>query len=58
MNKEHFIGRNLSASYSPQKDDPFYDEFVEELGFLFDKYSKDGNILVPNDLHVYVGAVI
>ncbi|MDR4314761.1 methyltransferase [Niallia circulans] len=58
MNKEHFIGRNLSASYSPQKDDPFYDEFVEELGFLFDKYSKDGNIIVPNDLHVYVGAII
>lgn len=58
MDKEHFIGRNLSASYAPKKEDIFYDEFVDELGFLFEKYSKDQTILVPNDLHVYVGAII
>ncbi|WP_312094288.1 class I SAM-dependent methyltransferase [Niallia sp.] len=58
MSKEYFIGRNLSASYAPQKEDIFYEEFVEELGFLFEKYSKEESILVPNDLHVYVGAII
>lgn len=58
MSKEYFIGRNLSASYAPKKDDFLYDEFVEKLGYLFEKYSKDGTILVPNDLHVYVGVII
>lgn len=58
MDKEHFIGRNLSASYAPKKEDYFYNEFVEELGFLFEKYNKEDTLLVPNDLHVYVGAVI
>ncbi|MCM3363819.1 class I SAM-dependent methyltransferase [Niallia sp. Sow4_A1] len=58
MDKEHFIGRNLSASYAPKEDDFFYEEFVGELEFLFEKYSKDETILVPNDLHVYVGAII
>lgn len=58
MDKEHFIGRNLSASYAPKKEDIFYDEFVNELGYLFEKYSKEQTILVPNDLHVYVGAII
>ena len=58
MTKEQFIGRNLSASYAPKAEDSSYNIFVEELGYLYEQYRSDNHIIVPNDIHVYVGAII
>ncbi|HWJ80153.1 MAG TPA: class I SAM-dependent methyltransferase [Niallia sp.] len=56
MTKEQFIGRNLSASYAPKEEDKMYAPFVDELSYLYDSYcSKENTIIVPNDVHVYVG---
>jgi len=46
---EGFLGRNLSASYAPKKDDEEYKRFVFLLSELFEKYSKNGKI-VPKTL--------
>ncbi|MBB2479364.1 class I SAM-dependent methyltransferase [Bacillus sp. APMAM] len=47
-NKEGFIGRHLSSSFSLTKDDKYYPNLVEALSNIFEKYSKNGIISVPN----------
>lgn len=55
--KEAFIGRNLSSSYAPKSSDANYAAYVEELGILFDKFSKDGEIEYPYITRCYIGVV-
>lgn len=58
LTKEQFIGRNLSASYAPKKEDASYDGFVEELSDLYETNSSSEHfIIVPNDVHVFVGTI-
>lgn len=54
---ESYIGGSLSASYAPSKKDSNYIIFVETLTELFNKYSKNGKLLLPNKTHSYVGEV-
>ncbi len=54
---EGFLGRNLSASYAPKKDDDEYKRFVFLLSELFEKYSKNGKIVLPNITRSYLGNV-
>lgn len=54
---EGFLGRNLSASYAPKKDDGEYKRFVFLLSELFEKYSKNGKIVLPNITRSYLGNV-
>jgi ubiquinone/menaquinone biosynthesis C-methylase UbiE len=54
---EGFIGRNLSASYAPKKGDETYDRFVHLLSELFEKHSKNGEIVLPNKTRSYIGNV-
>lgn len=55
LSLDEFIGGSLSASYSPNADDPNYHDFIESLKKLFYKYSVDGKLLVPNNTQSYVG---
>ncbi|MFX3635950.1 MAG: class I SAM-dependent methyltransferase [Candidatus Pristimantibacillus sp.] len=52
-----FIGRNLSASYAPKPTDELYNRFVQSLSELFDKYSRDNLLSMPNGTRSYIGQV-
>ncbi|MEK4542255.1 class I SAM-dependent methyltransferase [Bacillus sp. FSL R5-0585] len=54
---EGFLGRNLSASYAPKENDEQYKNFIFLLSELFEKYSKDGKIILPNLTRSYLGNV-
>ena len=54
---EGFLGRNLSASYAPQKTDKAYTSFVSAIRELFEKYSHGGEIVIPNLTRSYLGRV-
>jgi SAM-dependent methyltransferase len=54
---EGFIGRNLSASYAPLDGDPGFKGFIDALSRIFEKYSKDGYIIMPNVTRSYIGEV-
>ena len=57
FNLDGFLGRYLSASYSPKKTDKEYKPFITALSNLFEKYSKDGEIVIPNITRSYLGRV-
>ena len=59
FDKESFIGRDLSRSYTPREDkDPEkYHGLIKELGELFDEYSADGILHFPHITVSYVGGV-
>lgn len=57
FDREKFVGRSLSASYSLTANDEKFDEYVKELNELFDKYEKNGIATVPNYTEVYIGEV-
>lgn len=52
-----FLGRYLSASYSPKKTDKEYNPFITALSNLFEKYSHNGQIVIPNITRSYLGKV-
>ena len=55
--KERFIGSNLSKSYSLKKEDANYDNYIEAFGEVFDKYSENGMVIIPNKTYGYLGKV-
>jgi SAM-dependent methyltransferase len=55
--KEKFIMRSLSASYSIKNDDENYNEYIAELEKLFDKYSQNSIVIMPNNTVAYIGAI-
>jgi SAM-dependent methyltransferase len=57
LNLESYIGGSLSASYAPSVNDDNYKPFEDGLKRLFEKYSNDGRLLLPNKTHCYVGEV-
>lgn len=57
LNKEGFVGRCLSSSYSLKEGDDGFSEYVSELEKLFDKYSRDGIVFIPNFTCCYMGSV-
>ena len=57
LNYEEFLGRNLSASYSPLKTDKEYTDFVSAITELFEKYSNQGRIVLPTITRSYLGNV-
>jgi SAM-dependent methyltransferase len=57
MDFEGFLGRNLSASYSLKESDKEFEFFVEAITNLFEKYSHNGKIVMPNYTRSYLGKV-
>ncbi len=55
--KETFINRSLSGSYSLKANEEGFDEYVAELGELFDEYAVEGIISMPNKTVVYLGTI-
>lgn len=59
MDRETYIGMNLSRSYSPNEDenpDKFHG-LVKELNNLFDEYNTNGIIYFPQFTKSYIGKV-
>jgi SAM-dependent methyltransferase len=57
FNLNGFLGRYLSASYSPKKTDKEYQPFITALSNLFEKYSNNGKIIIPTITRSYLGKV-
>ncbi|MCM3113883.1 class I SAM-dependent methyltransferase [Neobacillus sp. MER 74] len=57
FNLNGFLGRYLSASYSPKKTDEEYHPFLTALSNLFSRYSNSGQIVIPNITRSYLGIV-
>lgn len=55
--KEKFITRSLSASYSLKSDDVNYNEYIKELGDLFDVFSENNIVIMKNNTSAYIGSV-
>jgi Methylase involved in ubiquinone/menaquinone biosynthesis len=55
--RDGFVGRNLSSSYAPKEGESNYDRFVYEINALFDKFSRDDKLVLPNVTRSYTGKV-
>ena len=55
--REGFIGRNLSGSYAPRKEDESYEPLVRTLGEIFDEFASDGRLIIPHKTAAYWGVV-
>lgn len=57
MDKNGFIGRNLSASYALKPTDSGYSAYIAALEGLFAEFVQDGFLIMPNITRCYVGNV-
>lgn len=57
IDKNGFIGRNLSASYALKPTDSAYASYVAALEALFTDFAQDGFLIMPNSTRCYVGNV-
>ena len=53
--KNKFISRSLSGSYSLKNGDDNYNEYINALSNLFEKYSKDNVLTMANKTVAYIG---
>lgn len=56
-NRERFISRCLSGSYSLKKGDANYPEYLSRLERLFEQHAKNGILTMENKTVVYYGEV-
>ncbi len=56
--KDTFIKRSMSGSYSLKEGDERYEEYIAALGKLFDKYAVEGILTMPNQTVAYIGKII
>ena len=57
FDRDKFINRSLSSSFSLKKGDPDFDCYIADLNTLFDKFSVDGIAQVPNRTVLYIGKI-
>lgn len=57
FDREYFIKRSLSSSYSLRKDDTNYEQYLSALNKLFDKYERNGSISISNQTVAYIGTI-
>lgn len=57
FDREKFIARCLSSSYSLRENDINFEPYYEALNGLFDRYADDGIVSVANSSTAYIGSV-
>ena len=57
LNCAGMIGRMLSASYMPPREDPIFPQMVAEMERLFAEHQRDGVVTVEYDTRVFYGRV-
>lgn len=55
--RQGYINRVLSSSYSLAESDERYARYLEEINGIFDSFSKDGLITVPTETVAYIGRI-
>lgn len=55
FDREKFINRSLSGSYSLKKGDSNFDFYIEEIEKIFDKFETDGIVKIKNQTVAYIG---
>lgn len=57
FNKESFLGLHMSASYCSKKNDENYVKYIDSLLNFFERYSKNGLLILENNTRCYIGHV-
>ncbi|MBR2555863.1 MAG: class I SAM-dependent methyltransferase [Aeriscardovia sp.] len=57
LDRETFIARSLSGSYSIKENDEGYEEYIKAVLDVFDRHSDNGFVLLANDSVAYTGSV-
>ena len=57
FDRDRFVARCLSSSYSLRKGDKDYDDYIDALNELFDRHEHHGLVSVANQSVAYVGAI-
>lgn len=57
FDRDKFISRSLSGSYSLKKGDAGFEAYLEELYGLFDKYAENDIIKMGNNTAAYIGTI-
>ncbi len=57
FNRESFIKRSLSSSYSLKENDENYEKYISALKEIFDKHENNGLISIPNQSVAYIGII-
>jgi SAM-dependent methyltransferase len=57
LNRDEFIGRNLSMHHAPKEKDTQYQAYVDGLNRIFDEMQADDRIIVHNDTIMAIGDV-
>lgn len=57
FDRENFIKRSLSSSYSLKKGDVKYEQYISALNELFNKYENNGLISISNQSVAYIGVI-
>lgn len=55
--RQSYVDRVLSSSYSPRAADAGYEEYRAELCAIFDAFAIDGQLTVPADTVAFIGRV-
>lgn len=55
--REGYINRALSSSYSLREGDARYAEYLAALGALFDRFAENGLLAVPTETVAYIGEI-
>ena len=57
LSLESYIGSSLSASYAPLPGEGNYQAFIDGLTELFNRYSNNGRLVLPQNTHSYAGEI-
>lgn len=55
--RQGYINRVLSSSYSLKEDDDRYGEYLKDINKIFDTFSIEGFIAIPTETVAYIGKV-
>ncbi len=55
--REDFIARNLSSSYAPKENDLIYNDYIESIEEVFEKYQTNGTVEYPYITRCYIGTI-
>ena len=57
LDKEMFVARSLSASYSLKEGDAGYEAYMEALLDVFNRYEDNGSVTIANKSVAYIGSI-
>ena len=57
LDKEKFIKRSLSGSYSIKEGDRCYEEYINSIVDIFERYCKHDSVIIPNSSVAYMGNI-